>query len=93
MVLPHLLYPDVPLFNPRIKIHLFRGDEYAGTFGAASLTREKAEIGVLHQACEHAGVSSVEKDVLKHYRARVEGPGFMFTLTYDADDLEFHFTS
>lgn len=89
MVVPHLLYPDVQLHNPRLRIHLYLGDAHAGSFGASSVSPSDIEIGVLNRACVHAGVSSVEKDVLNNYRACVEGPGFLFRVAYDPEQLEF----
>lgn len=92
MTVPHLLYADVPVFNPRVKISLFRKNEHAGTFGAASLTPDKLAIGVLHRVCEHAGVSSVQQDVLGEYHAIVEAENLFLRMTYSPEDLEYIIT-
>jgi hypothetical protein len=88
--IPHLLYQEVPLYRPRLRIILYRHDIPVEVFGADSLSPTEIEIGVLNRACEHAGVSAVETAVLQRYHARAEDrTGDHVMLHYDCELLEF----
>ncbi len=92
LVRPHLLYPEVQVTNPRLRIYLYYQNEHVGTFGAHSLSPAEVEIGVLNRACDHFGTSAIEHRLLCQFKARVEGPGFQFPLRYDVELLEFKLT-
>lgn len=93
LVRPHLLYPEVPVANPRLRIYLYCRGEAVQTYGAHSLTPEQVEVGVLNRACDHLGVSAVEHRALRSCQARVEGPDFTFDVRYDVPLLEFKIIS
>ena len=88
-VLPHLLYPDVRVHRPNIRIRLYHDDALAAVYGADFLTKEEIETGVLHRACLHATVSMVDGETLRRYRAAVEGNGVELDVHYDPAELEF----
>jgi hypothetical protein len=92
LVRPHLLYPDVQVTNPRLRIYLYHREEPVQTFGAHSLSPEEVEIGVLNRACDFLGISAIEHRALRFFRAAVEGPGFYLPIRYDVPSLEFTFT-
>jgi hypothetical protein len=93
MAFVHLLYPDVPLYRPRLRIYLYRDDLPVGSYGADSITPAQLEVGVLNRACQHAGVSAVEHRVLRRYRAILETGTTTIHIRYNAADMEFRLIS
>jgi len=89
---PHLLYPDVFLFQGHIQIRLYRRDELVAVFAADALTQEQLETGVLNRACDHAGCSMVNVNTLRQYHAVAETARGRITVRYNKTDMQFDST-
>lgn len=89
---PHLLYPDLFLYEAHIQIRLYRWGELVAVYAADALTQEQLETGVLCRACDHAPCSMVNADTLRQYRAIAETARGLVFVRYHKSELQFEAT-